>query len=70
MSNYGDQFMACPNCGATVEAESVDVGVGLYIRDEWACACGWEMYGPLDFGFIGCDDRPSVRAARGISGGY
>jgi len=58
VTNYGAQFMACPKCGNTVEAESVDVGFGLYINDEWACdRCSWEMYGPLDFGFIGMDDR-------------
>lgn len=61
MSNYGSQFMACPRCNNTVEAESVDVGVGLYIKDEWLCdRCGWEMYGPEDFGFIGMDDREFV----------
>lgn len=61
MSNYGEQFMDCPQCGARVEAESVDVGVGLYIRDEWACGqCGWEMYGPLDFGFVDRDAREFV----------
>jgi hypothetical protein len=31
VSNYGDQFMKCP----------VDVGVGLYIRDEYICDCGY-----------------------------
>ncbi|RWN51414.1 MAG: hypothetical protein EOS04_24395 [Mesorhizobium sp.] len=41
MSNYGDQFMKCKECGGTAEAESVDVGVGLYISDEYICACGW-----------------------------
>lgn len=57
MSNYGSQFMECPECGRTVEAESVDVGVGLYIKDEWACVCGWEMYGRLDFGYVKMDER-------------
>lgn len=60
MSNYGDQFMACPQCNATIEAESVDVGVGLYIKDEWAChRCGWEMYGPNDRGFLSLEEIPS-----------
>jgi hypothetical protein len=59
VSNYGSQFMACPRCNKTIEAESVDVGVGLYVKDEWACnRCGWEMYGPEDFGFIDCDEIP------------
>lgn len=33
MSNYGDQFMTCPECGGVAEADCVDVGVGLYIMD-------------------------------------
>lgn len=41
MSNYGDQFMKCQECGGTAEAECVDVGVGLYIKDEYECSCGW-----------------------------
>ena len=41
MSNYGDQFMKCPECGGTAEAECVDVGVGLYISDEYECPCGY-----------------------------
>lgn len=39
--NYGDQFMKCPECGGTAEAECVDVGVGLYIKDEYECSCGY-----------------------------
>lgn len=39
--NYGDQFMKCPDCGGTAEAECVDVGVGLYIKDEYECPCGY-----------------------------
>lgn len=35
MSNYGDQFMKCPECSGIAEAECVDVGVGLYIKDEY-----------------------------------
>ena len=31
MSNYGDQFMTCPECGGRAESDAVDVGVGLYI---------------------------------------
>ena len=41
MSNYGDQFMKCPECGGTAEAECVDVGVGLYIGEEYICDCGY-----------------------------
>lgn len=41
MSNYGDQFMKCPECGGMAEAECVDVGVGLYIKDEYECLCGF-----------------------------
>lgn len=60
-TNYGEQFMACPQCNNTVEAESVDVGVGLYIKDEWFCdRCGWEMYSANDFGFIAMDEVPSI----------
>lgn len=41
--SYGDQFMPCPECGGTAEAECVDVGVGLYINDEYECPCGWNL---------------------------
>lgn len=41
MTNYGDQFMKCPECGGVAEAECVDVGVGLYIKDEYECSCGY-----------------------------
>tara|TARA_Y100000815_G_scaffold232876_2_gene223922 strand:- start:141784 stop:142020 length:237 start_codon:yes stop_codon:yes gene_type:complete len=40
-TNYGDQYMECPECGHTAEAECVDVGVGLYIDDQYMCRCGW-----------------------------
>ena len=43
MSNYGDQFMTCPECGGRAESDAVDVGVGLYIAGNFACACGWEI---------------------------
>ncbi len=39
--NYGDQFMKCPECGGTAEAECVDVGVGIYISEEYECPCGF-----------------------------
>lgn len=39
--NYGDQFMKCPECGGTAEAECVDVGVGLYISEEYECPWGY-----------------------------
>jgi len=58
VSNYGDQFMTCPNCGARAESEAVDVGVGLYIKGDYSCSrCDWEIYGPMDYGFIGMEDR-------------
>ena len=44
MSNYGDQFMTCPECGKRAESDSVDVGVGLYIRGDYSCECGWEYH--------------------------
>ncbi len=59
MSNYGDQFMKCPNCGGRAECESVDVGVGLYLRGDYACPdCGWEIHSENDFGFIDVDEVP------------
>lgn len=59
MSNYGSQFMTCPQCGSRAECESVDVGVGLYLSEEYQCgACGWEINGPDDWGFIGMNDIP------------
>lgn len=42
MSNYGDQFMLCPECGGRAESDAVDVGVGLYIAGNFVCDCGWE----------------------------
>lgn len=35
--------MKCPNCGGIAESDSVDVGVGLYVRGNFACSCGWEI---------------------------
>ena len=51
---YGSDQMKCPACGAIAEAESVDVGVGLYVRaDSFACTvCDWFIDGPDDYGFI------------------
>ena len=43
MSNYGDQFMKCPECAGTAESDAVDVGVGLYIAGNYWCECGWEI---------------------------
>lgn len=34
--------MRCPECGGIAESDSVDVGVGLYVRGNFACPCGWE----------------------------
>jgi len=59
MSNYGEQFMTCPLCGGTAESESVDVGVGLYIKGDYACRnCEWEIFGPLDYPPISMNERP------------
>lgn len=60
MSNYGEQFMPCPVCGALAESEAVDVGVGLIIRGNYACeSCGWEIDGPDDHGMLDLDEIPS-----------
>lgn len=34
--------MRCPKCGGIAESDSVDVGVGLVVRGNFACECGWE----------------------------
>lgn len=35
--------MICPECGGRAYSDSVDVGVGLYVRGNFECAaCGWE----------------------------
>lgn len=35
--------MICSDCGAIAESDSVDVGVGLYVRGNFTCPdCGWE----------------------------
>lgn len=51
-----DDQMVCPACGAIAESESVDVGVGLLVRGDFSCLCGWELDGPEDFGFIDLED--------------
>lgn len=56
--NYGEQFMKCPACGGIAESEAVDVGVGLYIKGDYAChRCDWDLGGPTDYGFVGMEDR-------------
>lgn len=35
--------MRCPECGGIAESDSVDVGVGLIVRGNFACLCGWEL---------------------------
>jgi hypothetical protein len=32
----------CTECGSYAYCESVDVGVGLYLDDNYVCQCGWE----------------------------
>jgi hypothetical protein len=49
--------MPCPACGGIARCESVDVGVGLYCKDDFTCECGWEIDGPNDYGFIEMDER-------------
>lgn len=48
--------MTCPACGGVAECESVDVGVGLVLRGDFSCECGWVIDGPDDFGFIEEDE--------------
>lgn len=50
--------MICPTCGRIAESDSVDVGVGLIVRGNFACECGWEIDGPADHGFLECGERP------------
>ena len=54
MTNYGSDKEVCPNCGDMAEADSVDVGVGVYVNyDTMHCVtCGWAPDGPDDFGFV------------------
>lgn len=35
--------MVCPECGGIAESDSVDVDIGLIVRGNFACACGWEI---------------------------
>lgn len=35
--------MICPECGGIAESDSVDVGVGLMVRGNFNCPCGWEL---------------------------
>lgn len=46
-TNYGQDRMECPMCGKTAYSDSVDVGVGLYIRGNFECECGWEIDGEI-----------------------
>lgn len=50
--------MICPKCGGIAESESVDVGVGLIVRGNFSCVCGWEIDGPEDFGFLDMNEAP------------
>lgn len=34
--------MHCPECGCIATSDSVDVGVGLIVRGNFECRCGWE----------------------------
>lgn len=39
---YRADQMACPNCGGIAVSDSVDIGVGLQVRGNFACdACHW-----------------------------
>ena len=40
--NHRADQMTCPECGGIAESESVDVGVGLVVRGDFVCPCGWE----------------------------
>lgn len=43
MSKLPSDQMICPECGKIAESDSVDVGVGLIVRGNFACECGWEF---------------------------
>jgi hypothetical protein len=62
---YGADQMPCPACGGMAESESVDVGVGLMIRGNFHCDCGWEIDGPDDFGFVELDEVEFAMPADG-----
>lgn len=34
--------MLCHECGSRAYSDSVDVGVGLVVRGNFECHCGWE----------------------------
>lgn len=38
--------MRCPACGGIAESDSVDIGVGLLVRGNFSCECGWDIDGP------------------------
>lgn len=46
-------MMICPECGGKAYSDSVDVGVGLIVRGNFECECGWE---------IGADGKTNVAA--------
>ncbi len=54
--------MRCPKCGEIAVSDSVDVGVGLIVRGNFACACGWEIDGPEDFGLLDKSEVPFAPA--------
>ncbi len=35
--------MVCPECGGIAESDSADIGVGLMVRGNFACLCGWAI---------------------------
>jgi transposase len=39
----GVDQMICPECGGVADSDSVDIGVGLQVRGNFACVCGWEI---------------------------
>ena len=53
---YGADRMQCPACGGNAYSDSVDVGVGLVVRGNFACACGWEYGAHDDYGFVAMND--------------
>lgn len=56
IDNMREDQMLCPQCQTLLECDSVDVGVGLVVRGNFTCDCGWEIDGPDDFGFVDTDE--------------
>lgn len=44
--NVGE--MRCPDCGGVAESDVVDIGVGVQVRGNFRCPCGFAIEPPTE----------------------